>query len=59
MYTRGLFHGISLESDRRFSTCRNGQIAEDVRKNRFDFLKGYQTFFHRIGRISEDILFKQ
>ena len=57
--SRGIFHGIPLESDRRCSTCRNGQTTEDVRKIRFDFLLGYQTFFHRIGRISEDILFKQ
>ena len=55
--SRGIFHGIPLESDRLCSTCRNGQIAEDVRKNKFDFPRGYQTFFRRICRISEDILF--
>ena len=30
--SRGVFHGIPLESDRRYSTCPNGQITEDVRK---------------------------
>ena len=57
--SRDIFHGIPLESDRRCSACRNGQIIEDDRKIRFEFPGGYQTFFRRIGRISEDILFKQ
>ena len=56
--SRGMFHGIPLESDRLCSTCRNGQITEDVRKLRFDFPRGYQAFFRQIGRISKDILFK-
>ena len=38
--SRGIFHGIPLESDRRCSTCRNGLIIEDVRKIRFDFSRG-------------------
>ena len=57
--SRGIFHGIPLESDRRCLTCRNGQITEDVRKIKFDFPTGCQTCFRRIGRTSEDILFKQ
>ena len=52
----GIFHGIPFESDRRGSTCRNGQITENVRNTRFDFPRGYQPIS---GRISEDILFKQ
>ena len=57
----GIFHGIPFESDRRGSTFRNPnlQISEDVRNTRFDFPRGYQPFSGRIGRISEDILFKQ
>ena len=42
------------------------RLAEIVRlpkmfagKIGFDFPRGYQTFFLRIGLISEDILFKQ
>ena len=57
--SRGIFHGIPLESDRRCLTCRNGQITEDVRKIRFHFPTGCQTCFRRIGRTSGDILFKQ
>ena len=50
MYTKkiqvspGIFHGIPLESNRRCSTCRNGQITEDVQKISYDFPRGYQTF---------------
>ena len=43
--SRGIFHGIPLESDRLCATCRNGQITQDVRKLRFDFPRGYQAFF--------------
>ena len=65
MYTKkikvshGILHGMPLESNRWCLTCRNGQITKDVQKIRFDFPGGYQTFFHRIGPISEDILLKQ
>ena len=57
--SRRIFHGIPLESDRQCSTCRNGQITEDVWNTRFDFPRGCQPFFGRIDRICEDILFKQ
>ena len=63
MYTKkiqvspGIFHGIPLESGRRCSTCRNGQITKGVRKIRFEFPRGYRTFFRWIGRISEDSTF--
>ena len=60
MYTRkiqvscGIFHGMPLESNRQCSTCRNGQITEEVRKIRYDCPRGYQPFSRRIGQISED-----
>ena len=40
----GIFHGIPLESDRRSSTCRNGQITKGVRNGSI-FLEVSRRFF--------------
>ena len=40
----GIFHGIPLESDRRCSACRNGQITEDVPKSSSIFLEVTNRF---------------
>ena len=45
--SRGILHGIALESDRWCLTCRNGQITENVQKIEVDFSRGYQAFFSR------------
>ena len=47
----GIFHGIPLESDRRCSACRNGQITEDVRKLSSTFLEVTNHFFTELVEV--------